>query len=450
MDTICAIATARASAAIGVIRVSGDRAIEICGGIIRARHGEFLKTGGCMYMGLVCDGDMPVDEVLYVVFPAPRSYTGEDVVEINCHGGVAVLDRVMRLLIKNGARAATGGEFTKRAFLNGKMDLIQAEAVADLIASGGEQDAALALRQMSGRLSSEITQLFDMLVSLNTDILAYVDFPDEGLSDVSPQRVISELEKIKARLLRLENSFNTGSVIRDGVDTVIIGMPNVGKSALLNALLGYERAIVSDTAGTTRDMITERATVGGVTLNLCDTAGMHDAENDIERRGIELAKAHTARAGLVLAVIDGSRPLTEGDTAVLELAASKPTVVIINKSDLPQRAELKSINAGYTVSVSAKSGAGMDELCRAIEQMFLSDRASIESGMLLSNARQYDCVVKARRLVESAQQTLEDGFTPDLASVDITDAASSLGMITGNAVSDRIIDEIFSKFCVGK
>lgn len=453
MDTICAIATARAAAAIGIIRVSGENALEICDKIINLKSGSLSSTKSArMRLGLVHDGDTEIDQVLCAVFRSPASYTGENMVEINCHGSVMILERVMKLLIKNGARSAEPGEFTKRAFLNGKLDLIQAEAVGDLISSHSQTDAALALRRMSGRLSKEFDEIFAALVSLNTDILAYIDFPDEGLSDVEPQTILDTLQNIRERLIVLEKSFETGAVIRDGANTVIVGAPNAGKSTLLNAILGYERSIVSNTEGTTRDMVSERAVMGGITLNLCDTAGIREKADKIEQRGIEIARRTLQSADLVFAMFDGSRPLSDNDRKIALLCKDKTAIAVINKCDLPQKTDREYIYSEFihVVEISAYQNLGLDKLSELVEKLFLSDKVTIESGKIITNARHFERAVKAREYTESAITTVENGFTPDLASVDITEAASQIGMITGASVSDKIIDEIFSKFCVGK
>lgn len=453
MDTICAIATARAASAIGVIRVSGENAVCICDKIVKLKKGTLSDSKNAMMrLCRINDGNYDIDEALITVFRAPHSYTGEDIVEICCHGGVAILDRVMKLLIKNGARNALGGEFTKRAFLNGKLDLVQAEAVCDLINSSTALDASLALDRMSGRLSKEFTEVFDALVSINTDILAYIDFPEEGLYDVDSASVLESLKTVRARLFALEKSFDTGSVIRDGADTVIVGAPNVGKSTLLNSILGYERAIVSDTAGTTRDMVTERAVMGDITLNLCDTAGIREGAGEIESRGIEMAKRSASDADLILALFDNSRETDGGDRAIAKLCKGKTAVAIINKCDLERKADTEFIRSNFenVIEISAKNGDGLERLEQTVKSLFLSDKISLESGKLLTNARHFERVVKAREKTDSAISTLENGFTPDLASVDITEAASEIGAVTGAGVTDRIIDDIFSKFCVGK
>lgn len=453
MDTICAVATARAAAAIGIIRVSGENALDICGKIAALKKGDLSSVPAAhMRLCKIHDEGYAVDEAMITVFRAPSSYTGEELVEINCHGSVIILERVMKLLIKNGARQALPGEFTKRAFLNGRLDLVQAEAVGDLISSVGEADAAAALGRMSGRLSDEFNEIFNSLVSLNTDILAYIDFPDEGLSDVEPQTILEKLRSADGRLLRLENSFKTGAVIRDGADTVIVGAPNVGKSTLLNSILGYERSIVSDIEGTTRDMVSERAVMGRIALNLCDTAGIREHAGEIEKRGIDIAGRALANADLVFAVFDGSRPLSENDKKIVKLCTDRPAVAVINKCDLPQKTDREYICSHFVhcVEISAAENRGLEKLERIISELFLSDSVSIESGMLITNIRHFERAVSARRYVRSAIDTIERGFTPDLASVDITEAASQIGMITGMSVSDKIIDEIFSKFCVGK
>ncbi len=453
MDTICAVSTARAAAAIGVVRISGRDAVSICQKIIKLKSGELYNIPPArLRRGTVWDEDFKVDDVMCAVFRAPASYTGEDIVEINCHGGLLILDKIMRLLIKNGARAAEGGEFTKRAFLNGKLDLVQAEAVGDLINATSAADAAMALGRMEGSLSREFGALFDELISLNTDILAYIDFPDEGISDVSADRVLSVLYDAQRRLDRLERSFSAGGVIHDGADTVLLGAPNVGKSTLLNTILGYERALVSDAAGTTRDVLRERVNFGGITLNISDTAGLRNAARGLEKRGIDFTMRELMGADLVFALFDGSRPPGKDDLTLLPLCRGKTAVAVITKCDLPTRADLSEIEAAFSrvVRVSAVTGEGIEQLEKEVRALFLSDRLSVESGMLVSNARHYDCVKRALDSVRAAIKTVKDGFTPDLASPDITAAASALGMITGAQASERIIDEIFSKFCVGK
>ena len=453
MDTICAVATARASSAIGVIRVSGERAIQICDKIIKLKKGTLCDSEPSkMRLCRITDGKRDIDEALCVVFRAPSSYTGEDMVEINCHGGVSILDRVMRLLLKHGARYAKGGEFTKRAFLNGKLDLIQAESVADLINSQSALEASLALDRMGGKLSKNFDAIFSELTDLNTDILAYIDFPEEGLSDVSDTTVISRLTTVLESLDRLEKSFDIGSVIKDGANTVILGAPNVGKSTLLNAILGYERSIVSDTAGTTRDMVSERAVLGDITLNLCDTAGIRETAGEIESIGIDIAKRALDTADLVLAVFDSSRALSPDDLEIIDLAKGKTSVAIVNKCDLETKTDIDCIKSAFenVILISAANGDGIENLSGCVKKLFDTDKVSEKGGMLITNARHFERVVMAKSKVQSALDTIKSGFTPDLASIDITDAASEIGQITGAAVQDKIIDDIFAKFCVGK
>jgi len=453
MDTICAIATAKATAAIGVIRVSGEDAFSICDSVIKMKNRPLCELSSTtMRMGTVYDGKNAVDEVLCAVFRAPNSYTGENIVEINCHGGIAILEHVLRLLIKNGARQAGAGEFTKRAFLNGKLDLVQAEAVGDLIHSQSALDASIALSHMSGRLSKSFDGIFEALVAINTDILAYVDFPEEGLYDVSSDTVLESLYDVREKLVALRKSFDIGSIIKDGADTVIVGTPNVGKSTLLNALVGFERAIVSDIAGTTRDAVTERVNVGGITLNLCDTAGIRETEGEIEKIGIDIARRSLENADLVFAVFDGSRTLSDDDLGIIDACEGKNAVAVINKADKELVCDMETVRAQFkdTVVISAKENQGIDGIADVVKCLFDVGGISPESSCMLTNLRHYERVVKSLEYTENAITTLENGFTPDLASVDITAAASEIALITGAGVSDRIIDDIFAKFCVGK
>ena len=305
---------------------------------------------------------------------------------------------------------------------------------------------------MSGRLSKSFDGIFEALVAINTDILAYVDFPEEGLYDVSSDTVLESLYDVREKLVALRKSFDIGSIIKDGADTVIVGTPNVGKSTLLNALVGFERAIVSDIAGTTRDAVTERVNVGGITLNLCDTAGIRETEGEIEKIGIDIARRSLENADLVFAVFDGSRTLSDDDLGIIEACEGKNAVAVINKADKELVCDMETVRARFkdTVVISAKENQGIDGIAEVVKRLFDVGGISPESSNMLTNLRHYERVVKSLEYTENAITTLENGFTPDLASVDITAAASEIALITGAGVSDRIIDDIFAKFCVGK
>lgn len=448
-NTICAIATAAATAALGVIRVSGPEAFELVCPLLKTKKGTPVapNPNHATYCRIEKGGEV-FDEAVATFYAGPRSYTGEDTVELSCHGGLYVLRSVLNLLLEQGCRMAEPGEFSKRAFLNGKLDLIKAQAVIDLIEATSRAEQKNALSQLGGHLSQRISSLYDRLVELNLGLLAYVDFPDEV--EDPEQDTLAELKSISAELDQLIQGGNSGSLIREGLQIAIVGAPNVGKSTLMNRLLGYDRSIVSDIPGTTRDLVSEGLQLGGLKCRVADTAGIRETADVIEQQGVSIAKREAEAAGLVFAVFDGSRPLTQDDKQLADTYGNDRNLAIVNKGDLE-----KSINDEYIkerfkhiVYISAKDGAGCPALDEWVRAHYSTEDAQADG--VITSARQLQRLLAGKQLVDQAIDGLAQGFTPDLISLDITEAASALGEVTGQTVTDEMIDKIFEKFCVGK
>lgn len=452
METISAISTARGKGGIAVIRISGDEAIGVASRIfvpIGKTPIDQVRSHSCVY-GTVVDNGTRIDDAVLTVFRAPRSYTGEDTVEISCHGGVLVTSRVLEATLSNGARLAGAGEFTKRAFLNGRMTLTEAEAVGGIIDARTDAHLKVSIDQLRGSLSSRIRETIDSLTELVASVYAFIDYPDEDLTELSTDELKTELLKIKKHLTELTGSYRYGKAITEGVPTAIIGKPNAGKSSLLNRLCGFERAIVTEIEGTTRDVITEEVVVGDVLLLLADTAGIRDSDDTIERLGIERSREEMNRSELILAVFDGTKPFSREDEEIVELLRDvcDRTIAVVNKSDetaFDHTALLKMFPK--TVVVSAKNGDGIDELVDSICDYL--GKADAAGGDVITNARQNSALRNALTHVESALDTL-DGFTQDVAAMDIEKAIECLGELDGRTVSEAVVSRIFSKFCVGK
>lgn len=454
MSTIAAIATAQAAAGIGVVRISGERAAEIADAVFTSVSGKKIEqTGGYKALfGKVRDGEVELDEAVALVFRAPRSYTGEDVVELSCHGGLYILQRVLRAVYDAGAVPAEAGEFTKRAFLNGKKDLSEAEAVMALISASGEEARAATLNALDGALSREITACRDILARSAAFLSAWVDYPDDEIPELSDDELSSTLNGVKTRLTSLLDRFDAGQAVLEGVDTAIVGKPNVGKSTLLNALTGKSRAIVTPIAGTTRDVLEETVRVGNVTLRLADTAGIRaDTDDEIERIGVERAKERFDRAALVLAVLDGSEALSADDAALLEMCRTKRCIAVINKSDLTQRLDINEVKK-YTASVveiSAKEYGNIDKLKEAVE--YSVGTAGFDPSLpLITTERQRSCVSKALLSVSDALDALTGSMTADAVNVCIDCAVDELSVLTGEKATETVVNEVFKNFCVGK
>lgn len=453
-DTIAAIATIQAPSAIGIVRLTGPDTRRILDGVFAPANGRPMsaQTPRKLVFGRALDRSGGViDEVLAVLFPGPNSYTGEDCAEIHCHGSPVVLDEVLAAAFARGARQARGGEFTQRAFLSGRMDLIQAESVADLIDAESAGAARNAVGQLQGRMSRSVGGIYDALMDVVSRFYAIVDYPDEEIEPLQQAQIEQTLAESAERLDALLATFSRGRLLKSGVPAVILGKPNAGKSSLLNALLGYDRAIVTDIAGTTRDTVEEKVLVGSVLLRLCDTAGIRDAADTVERLGVERAQQAAQRAELALLVLDGSAPLTrEDEEAIAAARQARRMLVLVNKADLPQVLDTAALRVrfGEVIPLSARSGAGVDALCRAVEELFAGGETP--RGELLTNARQAESAQRALDAVRRAEQALRSGLSPDAVLTDAEEALEALAEFSGKRVRDDLVATIFSRFCVGK
>lgn len=452
-DTIAAISTARAPSAIGILRLTGPDTVTILDRVFRPKGRPVsARAERQMVLGDVLDrSGAVIDNGLAVLFRGPNSYTGEDCAEIHCHGAPVVLQEVLLALFAAGARQAKGGEFTQRAFLNGRMDLIQAESVADLIDAETAEAARNAAGQLGGAISRGIDEIYDGLMDITSRFYAVVDYPDEDIEDLQRQTMVDTLAAAEEKLAALLATFDRGRVLRQGVPAVILGKPNVGKSSLLNALLGYDRAIVTDVAGTTRDTVEEKVRVGQVLLRLCDTAGIRDTQDTVERIGVERSRAAAQSAELALLVLDSSRPLDEEDWTAAALAEKvQHCIVMLNKADLPRVVNLEKLQQRFSrvIEISAKTMAGIEELALTIEELYPAGQAA--SGELLTNARQADAVQRALHAVSAARFALAQGLTPDAVLTDAEAALESLGELNGKSIREDLVATIFSRFCVGK
>ena len=453
-DTIAAIATAQAPSAIGILRLSGPDTCAILDGVFCPKNGKPMSAqdGRNMVYGTLLDSaGRVIDNALCVLFRAPTSYTGEDCAEIHCHGSPIVLNEGLTSLFAKGARQAKGGEFTRRAFLNGRMDLIQAEAVVDLIDAETAEAARNAVGQLSGTLSRTVDEIYEALMAVVSRFYAVVDYPDEDIEDLQRAELLDTLRRSENKLQELLATFSRGKLLKSGVPTVILGKPNAGKSSLLNALLGYERAIVTDVAGTTRDTVEEKVRLGHVLLRLIDTAGIRETADSVEKIGVERSRIAAGKASLALLVLDGSAPLDAEDEAAIAVAEGVANlVVIVNKADLPRRIDVGALADRFdnVISLSAKTGEGITTLTDHITSLYPAGSAA--QGELLTNARQADAVSRAWNAVREARSALRIGMTPDVVLSDAENALSALGELNGKSLREDLVSTIFSRFCVGK
>lgn len=462
-ETIAAISTAVTEAGIGIVRMSGDRAVEIADKVYKGKKKLEDCASHTIHYGYVKDGDETIDEVLVMLMKGPRSFTGEDTVEINCHGGVYVVKKVLETLIKYGARPAEPGEFTKRAFLNGRMDLSQAEAVIDIIQSKNEYALKSSLSQLKGNIKNKISDIRNKIIYHTAFIETALDDPEHISVDGYGDTLRVVVDELLAELKELIDSSDNGRVIKEGIRTVIVGKPNAGKSSLLNALLGEERAIVTDIAGTTRDVLEENIRLHGISLNVMDTAGIRDTEDIIEKIGVDKAISYAKDADLIIYVIDASVDLDDNDYEILKLLQEKQSIILLNKSDLTMILGEKEIKEAYfagnpaeetfeipVIEISAKNGKGIKELENVLKEMFYHGDLSFNTEVYITNVRHKKALQDAYESLCKVIESIENGMPEDFYSIDLMDAYESLGNITGETLGEDLVNEIFSKFCMGK
>lgn len=451
-EPIAAISTPYGRGGIAVIRLSGEGSIMLAEKIFVPKSKKRLsdiESDRAVYGDILRNGKR-IDDGIATVFRAPRSFTGEDTVEISCHGGILLTESVLTSALESGFRLALGGEFSKRAFLNGKMSLTEAEAVIGLIDAESEEQLRLSASVTNGVLKNGVNKICDEITELLASVYAYIDYPDEDLTDVSPDELTERAERLLHETDMLVSSYRSGRAVNDGIKTAIVGKPNAGKSSVLNRLLGYDRAIVTSVAGTTRDTVEETAIIGRVTLRLCDTAGIRESSDEVERIGIERSIGKLNEAELILAVFDGSSPLDELDKDVIDRisATDAEVIAVINKSDISSESDFDI--PFRTVTVSALDGSGFDELKKSVSDLYIDEKLNYDTTPVLTNARQFAAASEAKNRLESALNALKNGFTQDIAGMDLELALSFLREIDGRNVSEEITDRIFSRFCVGK
>ena len=451
MSTIAAISTSPGIGGIGIIRISGEKAFDILEKILRTNNKEI--QGYTMKYGNIVENGEVIDEVLVSYFIAPNSYTRENVCEINSHGGIIVMKRILELCLKNGANLAEPGEFTKRAFLNGRIDLVQAEAVIDIINSKTEKEAKASVEQLQGSLSLEIKNIRKDLISMMADIEASIDYPEYDVEEVTNNRVIKTLEDVKEKLIFLEKSFDNGKILKEGIKTAIIGRPNAGKSSLLNILLNEERAIVTDIEGTTRDTIEEYISINGIPLKIIDTAGIRTSKDEVEKIGIEKAKKIAKESDVIIGIFDISQELNDEDEEIIDILKNKNSIILLNKIDLNKENveldRLKEINKPL-IKISTKERTGIKELYNEIEKIIENKEITSDNEIIVTNTRHKNLIMKAVESLNKSFETIENDMPIDIIVVYIKDILECLGEITGEAVTEDIIKEIFSKFCLGK
>ena len=459
-DTIAAISTGMTNSGSGIVRISGSEALEIADLVYKGKETITEVPTHTIHYGHVMDGDETVDEVLVMVMRGPRTFTGEDTVEINCHGGTYVVSRVLETLLKAGARPAEPGEFTKRAFLNGKMDLSQAEAVIDVITSENEYALQSSISQLKGSVKNRIKEIREKIIYHTAFIETALDDPEHISVDGYGEVLKEAAEEVIDQLKELIDSSDDGRIMKEGIQTVILGKPNAGKSSLLNILAGHDRAIVTDIEGTTRDVLEEQIRLQGLTLNIIDTAGIRQTDDIVEKMGVDKAKEYAKEADLIIYVVDASRNLDENDEKIFDLIYDKRTVILLNKSDLDtvvteemirERISQKGVQKQIPViAISAKEEQGIKELENTVKAMFLKGDLSFNEEVYITNARQKNALVNARESMKKVIFSIDAGMPEDFYSIDLMDAYESLGNITGESIGEDLVNEIFSKFCMGK
>ena len=455
-DTIAAIATAMSNSGIGIVRISGDEALEVADRIFRPKKGSRkvsdMETHTIHY-GYVVDGEEVVDEVMLLIMKAPRSYTCEDTIEIDCHGGVLVMKKILETVLKYGARPAEPGEFTKRAFLNGRIDLSQAESVIDVINAQNELALKSSVSQLQGAVLEKIKDIRAVVLHEIAFIESALDDPEHVSLDGYPKQLRGIMNDAHSKVKKLLDSSDNGKMLKEGINTAIVGKPNAGKSSLLNILVGEERAIVTEIAGTTRDILQEKIQIGGIGLNVIDTAGIRDTEDIVEKIGVNKSREYIEKADLIIYVVDSSTELDENDQEIIEAIQDKKAIVLLNKSDLDAKTDAAILQERLdkpNLSISAKNNTGIHELEKLIEEMFFSGKLSFNDEVYITNIRQKNALAEAESSLKMVLQSIDDGMPEDFFTIDMMNAYEVLGTIIGESVGEDLVNEIFSKFCMGK
>ncbi len=458
-ETIAAIASAMTNSGIGIIRISGEDAFDVIDKIYRPKKGNKLLSqckSHTIHYGHIYDEDEIIDEVMVLLMRAPNSYTREDTVEIDCHGGTLVMRRILEVVLKNGARPAEPGEFTKRAFLNGRIDLSQAESVMDVISSKNDFALKSSMQQLNGALTGKIKEIRGKIIHEIAFIESALDDPEHISIDGYGENLLIIIEKLMQKMNQMIASSENGSLLKEGINTVIVGKPNAGKSSLLNALVGRERAIVTDIAGTTRDVLEEQINLNGITLNIMDTAGIRSTEDVVEKIGVDKALSLVDKADFIIYVVDTSTALDENDEKIIDAIREKKAIILLNKSDLTQvtgEDEIKEKLSGADhkmIAISAKENLGIDVLEETIVEMFFHGTISFNDEVYITNIRHKNALIQAVESLKLVKQSVENGMPEDFYSIDLMNAYEELGTIIGEAVEDDLVNEIFSKFCMGK
>ena len=455
-DTIAAIATAMSNSGIGIVRISGDEALDVADRIFRPKKGSRkvsdMETHTIHY-GYVTDGDEVIDEVMLLIMKAPRSYTCEDTIEIDCHGGVLVMKKILETVLKYGARPAEPGEFTKRAFLNGRIDLSQAESVIDVINAQNELALKSSVSQLQGAVLEKIKAIRAVVLHEIAFIESALDDPEHVSLEGYPEQLHEIMSDAHSKVKKLLDSSDNGKMLKEGINTAIVGKPNAGKSSLLNILVGEERAIVTEIAGTTRDILQEQIQIGGIGLNVIDTAGIRDTEDIVEKIGVNKSREYIEKADLIIYVVDSSTELDENDQEIIEAIQNKKAIVLLNKSDLDAKTDASILQTQLNkpiLSISAKNNTGIHELETLIEEMFFSGKLSFNDEVYITNIRQKNALAEAQNSLKMVLQSIADGMPEDFLTIDMMNAYEALGTIIGESVGEDLVNEIFSKFCMGK
>lgn len=455
-DTIAAIATAMSNSGIGIVRISGDEALDVADRIFRPKKGSRkvsdMETHTIHY-GYVTDGDEVIDEVMLLIMKAPRSYTCEDTIEIDCHGGALVMKKILETVLKYGARPAEPGEFTKRAFLNGRIDLSQAESVIDVINAQNELALKSSVSQLQGAVLEKIKAIRAVVLHEIAFIESALDDPEHVSLEGYPEQLHEIMSDAHSKVKKLLDSSDNGKMLKEGINTAIVGKPNAGKSSLLNILVGEERAIVTEIAGTTRDILQEQIQIGGIGLNVIDTAGIRDTEDIVEKIGVNKSREYIEKADLIIYVVDSSTELDENDQEIIEAIQNKKAIVLLNKSDLDAKTDASVLQTQLSkpiLSISAKNNTGIHELETLIEEMFFSGKLSFNDEVYITNVRQKNALAEAQNSLKMVLQSIADGMPEDFFTIDMMNAYEALGTIIGESVGEDLVNEIFSKFCMGK